>query len=224
MKEIWKNVPIKEYEDYYQISNLGRLRSLNKTMIDISNKSRDFKGQIVKSKLSSPKKATSYVQVCLCTNQRRKLFLVHRLVAMAFIPNPLNKPQVNHKNGIKNDNYDSNLEWTTAKENQRHSYDILKTTPVNLGKIEINAVCNKKINQYSKNNDFIASYYSLNYAGEITHTNVTSICKALKHVTQTAGGFIWKYADSDILILAEVADKTFNVSIRKGISKVTEEI
>lgn len=62
-----------------------------------------------------------YLGVVLCKNGKTKLIAVHRLVAMHFIPNPENKPQVNHKNGVKNDNAAENLEWVTQSENMKHA-------------------------------------------------------------------------------------------------------
>lgn len=69
-----------------------------------------------------------YPFVCLCVGPVVKQFTVHRLVASAFIPNPLNLPQINHKNGIKTDNRAENLEWCTAAQNKQHSWDIGTTT------------------------------------------------------------------------------------------------
>ena len=120
MKEIWK--PIEGYERLYEVSNFGNVKSLPRN------------GTIKKARLLSGNvKKSGYVHVSLTKNNKKKTFCLHRLVAKAFIPNPQNKPQVNHKNGIKIDNTANNLEWATCSENARHKFDVLghKNKPVN---------------------------------------------------------------------------------------------
>lgn len=108
--EIWKD--INGYEGYYQISNKGNVRSL-----DRFDGVHDRQGTIIKPSL----KQNGYLQVGLRKHSTRKWIGIHRLVAIHFIENPDNKPQVNHIDGNKQNNNVENLEWVTAKENQNHA-------------------------------------------------------------------------------------------------------
>lgn len=115
-KEIW--MPIEGYEGLYEVSNLGRVKRLLKTCKYINNKSSTPRTEHLKYPTLNN---YGYYKVTLWKNNNRAFFYLHRIIAKAFIPNPDNKPEVNHINGIKTDNNLSNLEWVTTAENLRHA-------------------------------------------------------------------------------------------------------
>jgi hypothetical protein len=114
MKEIWKDIP--NYEGLYQVSNVGRVRSLNNNYVDSIGRNNRTSGKMLKQKVTLP-----YNRVTLCKKGIHEDFYTHKLVVLAFIPNPETKPQANHINGIKRDNRVENLEWVTHQENVQHA-------------------------------------------------------------------------------------------------------
>jgi hypothetical protein len=117
--EIWKDII--GYEGYYQISNLGRVKSLDRI---VDNRRGQF---LRKGRFLKPYKSTkAYMLLGLCVNGKMKAFTFHRILAKHFIPNPENKKEINHKNGVRDDNRLENLEWVTGSENIRHSFKVLK--------------------------------------------------------------------------------------------------
>ena len=135
MNEIWK--PIKNYESLYEVSSLGKVKSFKRS---------GAKEKILKCFYDE----YGYVRVCLSKNGKSKKYKVHRLVAEAFIPNPKNFPQINHDNGIKDDNRVENLEWCTSSFNTIHSY-------VN----NLNKTKDKKIKVTNKNNNYNQTFRSM---------------------------------------------------------------
>lgn len=116
-------VPIKGYEDHYLVSDLGRIKSIDRYVSHrIGSDFKRLKKGILKAQ--TPHYKNKYLSVLLKVNQIEKRLFVHRLVAEHFIPNPANKAEVNHKFGDKNDNRACMLEWMTPLENTRHSIEI----------------------------------------------------------------------------------------------------
>lgn len=113
--EIWKDVP--SYEGLYQASNMGRIRSVNRSLLTKSGVWKNYPGVLLKL---TPNYHGRYT-VALFKNSQHKATTVHRVICLTFIPNPENKREVNHKNGIPTDNRVENLEWVTHQENMAHA-------------------------------------------------------------------------------------------------------
>lgn len=182
--EIWK--PIKGYEGLYEVSNLGEVRGVYKK-IPYRDGFRNRQGKKLKQN-----NMKGYAQVKLQNKNQRKLYLVHRLVAEAFIPNPDNLPEVNHIDGNKQNNRVDNLEWCTRKENMIHSVEKHIRTDL------------KPVDMYSLNDEFICTFPSLHMASNktgIIRNNISNCCKG-KYGYKTAGGYKWKYherGEKDVL-------------------------
>ena len=117
MRERWKQIA--GYEGLYEVSNLGRVRSVERLVgAKFAGGVSRRQGRILVPVLHS----FGYLTVTLSKNDRKKRFTIHRLVATAFLPNPLNKPQVNHIDGVPGNAKVTNLEWVTRSENQLHAF------------------------------------------------------------------------------------------------------
>ena len=176
MNEIWKD--IKGYEKHYQVSSFGRVKNL---------KNKTVKTNILKGS----KNQKGYLQVILCMKQKRKVFSIHRLVAQAFIPNPNNLPQVNHKNENKTDNNIQNLEWCTANYNNNYGQRNKKIKE-NHNSIIYNSV-KKPVIQYDKSMNKIKEFESITEASKITKINLSTISCVCSKKRKTAGGYVWRF-------------------------------
>lgn len=164
-KEIWKDIV--GYEGLYQISNYGRVKSLG------NDKTR-------KERILKPiKSQKGYLRIIFCKKGKTKQFYIHCLVAENFIPNPLNLPQVNHKDENKENNCVYNLEWCDAKYNNNYGTRIEKTC--------------KKVYQYSKRGIFIKEWDSTIDIERELEYNQGNISKCCNGKYKSAYGYIWSY-------------------------------
>lgn len=188
MEEIWKD--IKGYESLYQVSNLGNIKSLTrKTNTSLLNQ----KYVLKKGKLIKKNVIKNYLVVSLSKNNIVKIMQVHRLVAQAFIPNPLDKPQVNHIDGNKQNNCVNNLEWVSAKENHKHACEHNLITKEQMQKcVKAMSKQNQKSILQIKNGLVMGCFESLTKAQERTGIKIKNISSVLNGRSKTAGGYEWK--------------------------------
>lgn len=183
MKEIWKD--IEGFEGYYQVSNLGRVRSVDRVVTQFNgwaNAKRPTKGRI----RTITKQTQGYSQVGLCKNGVQKSYRLNRLVAKAFVPNPDNKLYVNHIDGNKDNNRADNLEWVTNSENIMHAYKngLLKHWQ-------------KPVLQIDDNGNVVAEYESIKQAADTLGCSKGNICSSCKGVKgrKKAYGYYWRYKE-----------------------------
>lgn len=175
--EVWKPVP--GYEQFYEVSNFGRVRSFsrpvrkrrgNKVVLEMQE------GRILKPAVTHK----GYFAVKLYDDTKSHMFPIHRLVLSTFVPNPENLPQVNHKDENKQNNRVDNLEWCSAKYNRNYG--------------SVRSWNYKPVKQFTKAREFIREFESIISASRCTGIAATNIGNCAKHKRPSAGGYIWQYA------------------------------
>ena len=172
--EIWK--PIAGYEGYYEVSNFGRVRSVDR-YVDRGKSKIFFKGKIIRPFVCHYK----YLSVDLRKNGSSKTFKVHRLVAIAFIPNPNNYPEIDHIDNSPQNNSVWNLRWVNHKTNCQNPNSFIRIN---------------KIEQLDMEGNYIKTWNSPREAEDelgIWQNSIKSCCDNKPHYL-SAGGFKWRYA------------------------------
>ena len=174
--EIWRD--IKGYEGLYQVSNYGRVKSLERI---------DSLGRLVKEKiLKAVKHNKGHLYVHLSKNGVKKRYSVHRLVAIHFIPNPECKTDVHHKDHNPANNNVDNLVWLTHEEHKAEHPEQYET---------VRKACSKHINQFTKDGLFVRTWFSsMDIERELGYDQ-GSIIKCCQGKYKSAYGYIWRYAD-----------------------------
>lgn len=179
--EEWKD--IKGYEGLYQVSTNGNVRSLDRTNVCYG---REYirKGKVLRTKTDKD----GYPYLFLSKKGVKHKFMVHRLVALTFLPNPTNKEQVNHKNEVKTDNRVSNLEWCDCKYNINYGTGLRRRA-----KSQTNRHGAKAIGQYDLQGSLIKIFPSMMEAHRQGGFNQRHICDCCKGRAKTHKGYIFKY-------------------------------
>jgi hypothetical protein len=178
--EAWKTIL---GHNGYEISDCGNVRAKERQVVYKDGRIGNFPERLMKPMLTKK----GYYKVHLSSNVTkgyRTSKLIHRLVAEMFIPNPLNKPQVNHKDGNKLNNHVTNLEWVTNDENHNH-------------KIENNLApvthIPKKVGKFTKDGDLIEEFDSIYSAAKSMNARQWEVSRCAKGERKTFKGFVWKY-------------------------------
>lgn len=196
MNEEWRDIP--HYEGLYQVSNLGQIRSIDRFVRRGIGTTKMLKGII----LNPLFQRNGYIFVILSKNGKTKRMAIHRAVALAFIPNPDNKSEVNHINEDKRDNRVSNLEWITIHDNRCYGTRIERgianrdQTGKKNGMFGRKGAMNpqsRKILQYDLSGNFIREYENIRIAAEMTNSNPSSISRVAKGYIKQTNSFIWRY-------------------------------
>ena len=177
-EEVWKDIA--GYEGLYQVSNLGRVKSLARK-VATGRGWRIIKETILKQSLSN----TGYYRVYLSEHSKLKPYSVHRLVATAFIPNPKNYPFVNHKSEVKTENFVENLEWCDQSYNTTYGTSMERQIETQRKTMSTN----KKV----LNVDTGKEYVSISEASRDVGVSITALSNCLNNKTSQSVGYKWKF-------------------------------
>lgn len=175
--EVWKDIEF--YEGIYQVSNLGNIKSLDRT---VYCNDRYFKN-VVGRYLNFSEDKDGYLMCSLWKENKGKTLKVHRIVCSAFKQNANSNPQVNHIDGNKKNNCIENLEWVNNSENNKHAYKIGLKNPSQ----------KKAVNVFNLNQDFLYSFDNIHEASRVTNVDRANISLVCKGVYKQAKGLIFKY-------------------------------
>ena len=178
MKEVWKDVH--GFEEAYQVSNFGRIKRKERT---------DSNNRTHKERIMSPSMySNGYMNVELRMNNKKRRTSVHRLVAEAFIDNPLNLPQINHKDENKANNHVSNLEWCTAQYNIRYNDGVKRRR--NTAILKSNVVC-----KYNMKGEFIEKFDCATDAAISVNGKCSEIVSCCHHRPHSLSykGYMWRF-------------------------------
>jgi NUMOD4 motif-containing protein/HNH endonuclease len=187
--EVWKDIPA--YEGLYQVSNWGRLKSLPKSVPMPNGRMRNQEERILKQYPN----IHGYLLVSIYKNGIKNHTSAHRLIALTFIPNPNNLPQVNHIDGDKLNNHLENLEWVTSSENLKHAFSIglrIPSTHRNNCFNELNAK-SRIVQQLTVNGESVKEWPSASEVMRSLGFHSSNIGACARGKIKTAYGFKWKY-------------------------------
>lgn len=186
--EVWK--PVVGYEGLYEVSNLGNVRSVDSVRI-IHNQYGEHLGKY-KGRIRKPSKDNDgYLHVKLSCQCIQKAFMIHRLVAEAFMPNPDNLPEVNHINEDKTDNRVENLSWVSHIQNINHASRNQRVAET----LKNRSDCSKRVAQYTLGGVLVAIYPSIMEVYRQKGYNSASISMACNNKRKSAYGYYWNYLD-----------------------------
>ena len=185
MIETWKDII--GFEGYYEVSNLGNIRTVERYINYPDGSKHLYKSKPIKLRPS----VYGYNMAWICKDCKKKGLFVHREVAKSFLPNPENKPQVNHINGIKTDNKLENLEWCTQFENMQHSFSVLKRENCRKGKVGCPSTKKKTVIQCSLDGFVVGIFDSMKKASRDTGIKFNQILICINKKQHSAGGYLW---------------------------------
>lgn len=189
MKEEWK--PVIGYEGLYEVSNMGRVKSLKRAVWYNNGYYKTVPEKILKAW----KNKDGYLQVGLHKDGKSKLYYVHRLAAEVFLDNPQNLPVINHRDENKSNNVVSNLEWCSVFYNNTYKDRAKKAGKKTSEKLINNTKLSKAVFGINKVSGLILEFPSAREAGRVLGINQSHITKCCKGKYKSIGGFYWYYAE-----------------------------